>query len=93
MALGAASDCRGIVELRLDNGREAAADETEQARYMEALFGTFAREPWCLGFHWWKWDQHSPAKGWRGPKGLARDFTFKGKEAESVFRAWAGGSQ
>ncbi len=73
--------------------RDAPADETEQARYMEALFGTFAREPWCLGFHWWKWDQHSPAKGWRGPKGLARDFTFKGKEAELVFRAWAGSSQ
>ena len=73
--------------------RDAPADETEQARYMEALFGTFSREPWCLGFHWWKWDQHSPAKGWRGPKGLARDFTIKGKEAESVFRAWASASR
>lgn len=72
---------------------DAPADEDEQARYMEALFGVFAPEPWCLGFHWWKWDQHSPVKGWRGPAGRARDFTIKGKKAEAVFRAWADGTR
>ena len=69
--------------------KDAPADEDEQARYMEALFDTFKDEPWCLGFHWWKWDQHCPGKGWEGPAGLARDFTFRGKKAEAVFRAFA----
>ena len=73
--------------------KDASVDEVEQARYMEALFRTFKDEPWCLGFHWWKWDQHSPAKGWAGPAGIARDFTIKGKKAESVFRSFAKGQQ
>ena len=64
-------------------------DEVEQARYIEALFKTFKDEPWCLGFHWWKWDQHCPAKGWEGASGLAVDFTIKGKQAEAVFRSFA----
>ena len=73
--------------------KDAPADEDEQARYMEALFRTFKDEPWCLGFHWWKWDQHSPAKGFAGPAGLARDFTIKGKKAEKVFQRWATGTK
>ena len=50
---------------------------------------TFKDEPWCLGFHWWKWDQRCPGKGWEGPAGLTRDFTFRGKKAEAVFRSFA----
>jgi len=64
-------------------------DEDEQANYMEALFRVFAHEPWCRGFHWWKWDQNSPTKPDSTREGtLARDFTFRGKKAEAVFRHW-----
>lgn len=69
---------------------ESVIDEDEQARYMEALFRVFAHEPWCRGFHWWKWDQNSPAKpGVTREQTRARDFTFRGKKAEAVFRRWA----
>ncbi len=65
-------------------------DEEEQARYMDALFGVFAKEPWCLGFHWWKWDQHSPPPNCADPAQTRRfDFTIKGKKAEAVFRRWS----
>ena len=71
----------------------AEADEEEQARYMDALFGVFAREDWCLGFHWWKWDQHSPVKpGATLAQARARDFTIRGKKAEGVFSRWARGN-
>jgi hypothetical protein len=64
-------------------------DEDEQANYMEALFRVFAHEPWCRGFHWWKWDQNSPTKPDSTREDtLARDFTFRGKKAEAVFRRW-----
>ena len=69
---------------------EAVADEDEQAKYMEALFRVFAREPWIRGFHWWKWDQNSPRReGVAREQVRARDFTFRGKKAEEVFRRWA----
>ena len=57
---------------------------------MEALFRVFAHEPWCRGFHWWKWDQHTPTRPDVTPEQYrARDFTFRGKKAEEVFRRWA----
>ena len=69
---------------------EAEPDEDEQATYMEALFRVFAHETWCRGFHWWKWDQHSPRrKGVTREQVRARDFTIRGKKAEAVFRRWA----
>ena len=69
---------------------EAEPDEDEQAMYMEALFRVFAHETWCRGFHWWKWDQHSPRrKGVTREQVRARDFTIRGKKAEAVFRRWA----
>lgn len=69
---------------------KAVPDEDEQAKYMEALFRVFAREEWCRGFHWWKWDQHTPLKPGVTPEQYrARDFTFRGKKAEQVFRRWA----
>lgn len=68
---------------------EAEPDEDEQATYMEALFRVFAHETWCRGFHWWKWDQHSPRReGVTREQVRARDFTFRGKKAEAVFRRW-----
>ena len=68
----------------------AKPDEDEQAIYMEALFSVFAHEPWCRGFHWWKWDQHSSRReGVTREQVRARDFTFRGKKAEEVFRRWA----
>ena len=68
---------------------KAVPDEDEQAKYMEALFRVFAREEWCRGFHWWKWDQHTPLKPGVTPEQCrARDFTFRGKKAEQVFRRW-----
>lgn len=71
----------------------AEADEEEQARYMDALFRVFAREDWCLGFHWWKWDQHSPVKaGATAARTRERDFTIRGKKAEGVFSRWARGN-
>ena len=67
-------------------------DDDEQANYMEALFRVFAHEPWCRGFHWWKWDQNSPTKpDSTREETLARDFTFRGKKAEAVFRRWTKG--
>lgn len=69
-----------------------AVDEDEQAIYMEALFRVFAKEKWCLGFHWWKWDQQvAPKDGASVESTRATDFTFKGKKAENVFRKWASG--
>jgi len=69
---------------------EAVPDEDEQAKYMEALFRVFAHEEWCRGFHWWKWDQNSPRReGVSFEQVRARDFTFRGKKAEEVFRRWA----
>ena len=69
---------------------EAEPDEDEQAMYMEALFRVFAHETWCRGFHWWKWDQHSSRReGVTREQVRARDFTFRGKKAEAVFRRWA----
>ena len=68
---------------------KAVPDEDEQAKYMEALFRVFAREEWCRGFHWWKWDQHTPLKPGVTPEQCrARDFTFRGKKAEQVFRRY-----
>ncbi len=68
----------------------AVADEDEQATYMEALFRVFASEPWCRGFHWWKWDQNSPMKPDSTRESThARDFTIRGKRAEGVFSRWA----
>ena len=68
----------------------AAIDEDEQAKYMEALFRVFAHEEWCRGFHWWKWDQHTPVKpGTTWEQSETGGFTFKGKKAEAVFRRWA----
>lgn len=65
-------------------------DEEEQARYMEALFRVFAKEDWCLGFHWWKWDQHvDPQPGATKESTRASDFTIKGKKSENVFKNWA----
>ena len=69
----------------------AEPDEEEQARYAEALFRVFAKEKWCRGFHWWKWDQHSlrnPAASEEQVR--STDFTIRGKKAEKVFRMWAG---
>ena len=72
------------------SGILTVVDEDEQANYMEALFRVFAHEPCCRGFHWWKWDQNSPTKPDSTREGtLARDFTFRGKKAEAVFRRWA----
>ena len=72
------------------SGILTVVDEDEQANYMEALFRVFAHEPWCRGFHWWKWDQNSPTKPDSTREDtLARDFTFRGKKAEAVFRRWA----
>ena len=69
---------------------EAEPDEDEQAMYMEALFRVFAHETWCRGFHWWKWDQHSSRReGVTREQVRARDFTFRGKKAEAVFKRWA----
>ena len=63
-------------------------DDDEQANYMEALFRVFAHEPWCRGFHWWKWDQHSPRrKGVTRDQVRARDFTICGKKAGVLHRA------
>ena len=57
---------------------------------MEAFFRVFAHEPWCRGFHWWTWDQLWPRrKGRTREQVRARDFTFRGKKAEAVFRRWA----
>ena len=68
----------------------ATVDEDEQANYMEALFRVFAKETWCRGFHWWKWDQNSPTKPDSTREDtLARDFTIRGKKAEAVFRRWS----
>ncbi len=65
-------------------------DEEEQARYAEALFRVFAGEEWCRGFHWWKWDQHSPQRpDVTREQVRATDFTLRGKKAEAVFRKWA----
>jgi hypothetical protein len=65
-------------------------DEEEQARYMEALFRVFAHEKWCMGFQWWKWDQHvAPKPGATVETTRACDFTFAGKKAEKVFKKWA----
>ena len=70
----------------------AECDEEEQARYVEALFRVFAGEDWCLGFHWWKWDQHSPRKAEATAEQVRKtDFTIHGKKAEGVFRKWASG--
>ena len=74
------------------SGIFAVVDEDEQANYMEALFRVFAHEPWCRGFHWWKWDQNSPIKpNSTREETLARDFTIHGKKAEAVFRRWTKG--
>ena len=75
---------------RSPSGVFTVVDEDEQANYMEALFRVFAHEPWCRGFHWWKWDQNSPIKpNSTREETLARDFTVRGKKAEAVFRRWA----
>ena len=58
----------------------------EQARYMEAFFRVFGEEPWCLGFYWWKWDDHSPRVA-DDPDPL-RGFTVRGKPAQAVMKAW-----
>lgn len=68
----------------------AEPDEDEQAKYMEALFRTFAGEDWCRGFTWWKWDQNSTQNPeYTREQVLKTDFTIRGKKAEGVFRHWA----
>ena len=34
-------------------------DSQEQATYYEAFVRTFKDEPWCHGFYWWCWNDHS----------------------------------
>ena len=44
-------------------------DGEEQARFVEAFFRVFWKEPWCTGFYWWKWDSHPE---WYVPDGTTR---------------------
>ena len=72
----------------------AEPDEDEQAKYMEALFRTFAGEDWCRGFTWWKWDQNSPQNPDYAREQVQKtDFTIRGKKAEGIFRIWAKGEK
>lgn len=68
----------------------AEPDEDEQAKYMEALFRTFAGEDWCRGFTWWKWDQNTPQNpNYTREQVRKTDFTIRGKKAEGIFRSWS----
>ena len=52
-------------------------------------FCAAAFESRCRGFRWWKWDRHSSRReGVTREQVRARDFTFRGKKAEAVFRCW-----
>ena len=62
----------------------APYDGEGQARYMEAFFRTFMNEPWCYGFCWWKWDDHSPSL--RSDIDPRKGFTVTGKPSEAVMR-------
>ena len=59
-------------------------DGEGQARYMEAFFRTFIDEPWCYGFYWWKWDDHSPS--FPENNDPRKGFTVSGKPSEAVMR-------
>ncbi|MBN2217129.1 MAG: hypothetical protein JW719_07115 [Pirellulales bacterium] len=69
-----------------DAGRDDRPyDGEEQARFYEAAFQSFAREPWFLGFFWWDW----PARMRDRNEGPGRtDFHVFGKPAEEVLRRW-----
>ena len=69
---------------------DAKPDETEQARYMEALFRTFKDEPWCLSFHWWGWGRLTPTCPEEDlAYEIRRGFQLKGKASAKVFFRYA----
>ena len=61
-------------------------DGKEQADYMDAFFTLFEKEPWCIGFMWWKWDEQNNRPQFKDdPKG-DKGFTIRGKPAQEVMR-------
>jgi hypothetical protein len=52
-----------------------------QAEGYRMLIDTFADQPWCKGFFWWKWESAD-----RDPRDQDKSFQIRGKMAESVVR-------
>lgn len=63
-------------------------DGEEQARYMEALFRTFWKEPWFYGFYWWKWDEQVDRPLMRNDSAGNKGFVVAGKPAQEVMKRW-----
>ncbi|MCA9772144.1 MAG: hypothetical protein KC466_07025, partial [Myxococcales bacterium] len=62
--------------------------ERLQADCYRALFESLWDRPWFAGVYWWKYFTAPDPARYREDT----DFTPRGKEAESVLRAWYGGS-
>jgi hypothetical protein len=58
----------------------------EQADLLEAKFTLFEKEPWCLGFMWWKWDEQNNRAEFHDDPAGDKGFTIRGKPAQEVMR-------
>ena len=58
----------------------------EQADILEAKFTLFEKEPWCLGFMWWKWDEQNNRPEFHDDPAGDKGFTVRGKPAQEVMR-------
>ena len=65
-------------------------DGEEQARFMEAVFEVFWREPWWMGMYWWKWDEQNDRPQFRDDPRGDKGFTIDGKPAAKVMQEWYG---
>ena len=56
------------------------------ADILEAKFTLFEKEPWCLGFMWWKWDEQNNRPEFHDDPAGDKGFTVRGKPAQEVMR-------
>ncbi|MBQ7188724.1 MAG: hypothetical protein IJR99_04830 [Kiritimatiellae bacterium] len=61
-------------------------DGQEQADYMDAVFTLLEKEPWCIGFMWWKWDEQNDRPQFKDAPAGDKGFTVRGKPAQEVMR-------
>ena len=61
-------------------------DGQEQADYMDAVFTLLEKEPWCIGFMWWKWDEQNDRPQFKDDPAGDKGFTVRGKPAQEVMR-------
>ena len=59
------------------------ANERHQARCYDVALASLHKQPWCVGFYWWKYPSYLRFRGHR-----ETDFTPYGKAAEAVVEKW-----